>query len=256
MISNRPFAVIILAAGMGKRMNNPELPKVLLPIADKPMISYVIDTVKKLNPQKTVIIAGYKREKLINFLEKIDFEHTIVIQNEQLGTGHAVQQTKEIFQNYKGDILILSGDVPFIKPSTLEQFISLHFENESDLSVLTSSIADATGYGRIIRNRNGEFLKIVEEKDASDEEKKITEFNSGIYLVKSNILFNLLSKVNNNNAQKEYYLTDIISFANDAGYKVNAFKLANYKELLGANTYEELKSLENIYLTKILEKPN
>ncbi len=254
MTKSNTFAAIILAAGMGKRMNNPGLPKVLLPIAGKPLISYVIETVKKLKPQKSLIIAGYQREKLIDYLNKIDFEHIIVIQNDQLGTGHAVSQTQKTLENFSGDILILSGDVPFIKSSTLERFLTLHYENKSDLSVLTSSISDASGYGRIIRNENGDFIKIVEEKDATDDEKKINEFNSGIYIVKSNILYKLLSKLKNNNAQKEYYLTDIIQIAYDAGLKVYAFKLANYKELLGANTYEELKNLENIYLSELIQE--
>ncbi len=251
MITDSTFAVIILAAGKGKRMNNRDIPKVLLPVAGKPMIQYVLDTVGKLNPDKIVIIAGYLKEKVISYLNNLELRYEVAIQEEQLGTGHAVAQARRFFSNYDGDVLILSGDVPFIEFDTLRDFIALHFQTNSDLSVLTSSIPDPFGYGRIIRNYEGEFLRIAEEKDANESEKQIKEFNSGIYIAKSKLIFNWLNQLKNDNVQNEYYLTDIVSIAHNSEFKVSAFNIANYQELLGANTYEQLKELENIYQGKI-----
>ena len=238
------LSVIILAAGQGKRMKNPDLPKVLCPLCGKPMLSYILDTVSALKPDKTVVVAGHMREKVIAFLGANYRRAKICIQEEQLGTGHAVRQAEPLFNGYDGDILILAGDVPLIGTSTLEEFYKAHTEGSADLSVLSTTAEDPTGYGRIVRTEIGIFSKIVEQKDATDAEKEIHEINSGIYLVKSKLLFLALSFVSNENNQKEYYLTDIIQILNSNGAIVKAFNIAGFDELQGVNSVEDMARAE------------
>lgn len=238
------LSVIILAAGQGKRMKNPDLPKVLCPLAGKPMLSYILNTVTSVNPEKIVVVAGHKREKVISFLGTNFPTVKICIQEEQLGTGHAVRQAEQLFNGYDGDILILAGDVPLISRKTLEEFYKAHTEGSADISVLSTNADDPTGYGRIVRTKTGTFTGIVEQKDADETEKEIHEINSGIYLVKSKLLFLALSFVSNNNNQKEYYLTDIIKILNSNGAIVKAFNIAGYDELQGVNSVEDMARAE------------
>jgi UDP-N-acetylglucosamine diphosphorylase/glucosamine-1-phosphate N-acetyltransferase len=254
-LDKQDFSIVILAAGKGKRMNNPELPKVLVELRAKPLIKYVIETSLGLGPERIITIVGHHKEKVIEYLDgiyggRIEYAE----QNEQLGTGHAVDQTKDIFKDAVTNLLILSGDVPLIRPETLKKFLAEYFGSGADLSVLTADTDNPKGYGRIVRDPDGNFLKIVEEKDASEEVREIKEFNSGVYLVKSLLLFAALGKVSNNNAQGEYYLTDIIEILKNEGHKVIASKLANDKELLGINSYENLMEMEKLIDSKVLEK--
>ncbi len=248
-VTNRPFAAVILAAGKGKRMKNNDLPKVLVPMAGKPLLGHVLDMTFELQPDRIVPIVGHFKELVIDFVsnygrDNIDF----VTQEEQLGTGHAVDMAAPVLKDFTGDVLILCGDVPLLREETIRKFISKHIENKADLSVLTADAPDPTGYGRIIRDINGDFVKITEHKDASEEERKVTEFNSGIYFVNAGYLFESLKKVSNNNAQGEYYLTDIVDILRGEGKKVFAFNEASFEELQGINSPEQLKAVEEFYL--------
>lgn len=244
------FSIIILAAGKGTRMNNPETPKVLAKLNNKPLIYYVLNTSLKLEPQKIYLIVGYRKEQVIDyvknefssFINKIEFIH----QNEQLGTGHAVKQVEPALKNHT-NVLILAGDVPAISIETLKKFIQSHYEQKADVSVLSSSADNPTGYGRIIRNSNGDFLRICEDKDASEEEKSVNEINSGIYFLNTELLFPALEKIKQNNAQNEYYLTDIIEILRNEGKKVSAINCAYFQEIQGVNTNEQLLQIEKLF---------
>lgn len=247
-IPSEQIATIILAAGQGKRMKNPELPKVLTPLNDKPLIEYVLKTAGEIGAKKNVIVVGHQREKLIDFLNQKFTNAETCVQAEQLGTGHAVAQAESLFEGYTNDILILAGDVPLISADTLMKFYKSHIEADADVSVLSTIAPDATGYGRIIRDKSNEaFLKIVEHKDASESEREIKEINSGIYLVKGRLLFASLKYVSNKNEQKEYYLTDIIEILKKNGAIVRAFALAEFDELQGVNSVEDLKRVTEAY---------
>ena len=204
------LAVIVLAAGMGKRVKS-EIPKVLHPLLGRPMLSYVLDSVESLSPRKTVVVVGHGSEEVRRFSgsKKISY----VTQSNQLGTGHAAKCASSELKNFKGNILILNGDYPLITSGTLKKFIIGHDKKKADLSILTALVDDPTGYGRIRRNDKNKVTGIVEEKDASKDEKLIDEINSGTYCVKSSFLWDALKKVNTINRQKEYYLTDIVEQA-------------------------------------------
>lgn len=244
-------AVIILAAGKGKRMNNPEVPKVLAELSGKPLIAYVLDQVKILNPNKVIVIAGHKKEKLIDYVNNQYLKDTdtnlkigFAVQAEQLGTGHAVMQAATVLSGFKGNVLILAGDVPLLKADSLLKFIELSNNDSSDLSVLSTSAKNPFAYGRILRDQSNKFVRIVEEKDATDLEKAITEINSGVFYVKSEPLFASLKQIKSDNAQKEYYLTDIIEIMNRENYNVNAYNCADFDELRGVNSPEDLRNVE------------
>ena len=240
---NKELRVVILAAGKGTRMNS-DLPKVLHKLKDKPLIDYVIDESELLNPKEILIVVGFKKERVIKHTEsRINLRYAT--QMEQLGTGHAVLQINKLLKNEKGHILILYGDVPNIKASTLQPIIDDHIINNRDLTLITAEIDDPTGYGRIIRDKNGNLLKIIEEKDCSDNEKKIKEWNPGIYIFKIPEVFEILNNIKTNNASKEYYLTDAIGLAQKSNMQIKAIKIKNSDEVIGVNTANQLKELES-----------
>jgi UDP-N-acetylglucosamine diphosphorylase/glucosamine-1-phosphate N-acetyltransferase len=246
---NKRLAVTILAAGLGKRMNNPEMPKVLFELNGKPLIEYVLDTALKLNAEKIVPIVGHHREKVINFLNKKfpDIRIEYAIQEQQLGTGHAIMQTKKIFEDFEGEILILSGDVPLLKSETVQKLINEHFDKGNAATLLTTIFENPHNYGRIIRDSNGNFLKITEEKDTTEEEKKIKEINPAIYIINSKILFDALNKITPDNNQNEYYLTDVFSYI--PRERIGSILTYDELEVTGINTLEQLNQIENILKT-------
>lgn len=241
------MAIAILAAGKGKRMNNPDLPKVLFQLKGKPLLRYVLDTSIELQPGLIFIIIGYKKEIVIDYILKSfptdNFQ--FVDQKEQLGTANAVFQLEGRIPSNINYLLILSGDVPLIKKETLAKFIENHIDGRYDLSLITTTVNDPAGYGRIIRDENGNIVQIVEHKDIPKNLYNINEINTGVYCVSLIGFFDALKKIQNNNAQNEYYLTDLVGIYIKNKKKVFAYKSSNSDEFVGVNTQEELKSLEH-----------
>ncbi|MWN31395.1 bifunctional UDP-N-acetylglucosamine diphosphorylase/glucosamine-1-phosphate N-acetyltransferase GlmU [Gilliamella sp. Pra-s60] len=239
-MSPTKLSAIILAAGKGTRMYS-ELPKVLHKIGGKPMLQHVIDTVQQLNINRTNIVYGHGKSQLEIALKDQHVE--LIYQAEQLGTGHAVQQASTYIQDDE-DILILYGDTPLISVETLKNLIAS--KTEHGIALLTVTLDDPTGYGRIER-KNGKVIAIVEQKDASLEQQKIKEINTGIMLVTGKLLKDWLSRLTNDNAQKEYYLTDIIAFAYQDGYNIKTSQPIQQFEVEGVNNRLQLATLERQY---------
>jgi bifunctional UDP-N-acetylglucosamine pyrophosphorylase/glucosamine-1-phosphate N-acetyltransferase len=232
------IAAIILAAGKGTRMKS-DLVKVLHPILGIPMLSYPIElSLNELKAKKTVVVVGHQADRIQERFrnQRVDF----ALQEEQLGTGHAVLQALPFLQSFDGTVLILCGDVPLVKSETLHAFISTHRKEESTLSVLTAVVENPFGYGRIVRNPEGWLEKIVEEKDASEEERTIQEINTGIFCVKARFLTEGLKEIGRENAQGEYYLTDLVEIAKRKGLRCSAYVAADPVEVMGINTRVDL----------------
>lgn len=230
--------VIILAAGKGTRMKSAK-PKVLQPLAGKPLLQHVLATAKKINSQKNIIVYGFEGQQVKDAFahEQIDW----VEQAEQLGTGHAVQMALPVLP-HDGKSLILSGDVPLIGADTLQKLA----ETDSPFAMLTMNLANPFGLGRIIRT-DGKVVAIVEEKDATDAQKQITEINSGVYCVSNEILHKYLKNLDNNNAQGEYYLTDIVKMAVDDGIEIATVSPKYQFEIEGVNDRVQLAQLERTW---------
>jgi UDP-N-acetylglucosamine pyrophosphorylase len=242
------LAIIIMAAGKGTRMQS-ELPKVLHQANGRPLIDYVLDTANALDPVKTVLIVGHQAELVKAAAAR--YQVTAALQEPQLGTGHAVMQAEAHLRDFEGDVLILSGDAPLVNAGTLQELIAFHRSRNGAATVLTAELDDPTGYGRIIRQEDSEsVLKIVEQKDATREELAVREINSGIYVFNARLLFQALREVNTNNAQKEYYLTDVFGICFQSGKRVYAFRTENPDEILGINTPEQLMDAERLLLQK------
>ncbi|NTW56940.1 MAG: NTP transferase domain-containing protein [Chlorobiaceae bacterium] len=242
------LAVIIMAAGKGTRMKS-DLPKVLHQANCRPLIEYVIDTALALDPVRTILVVGHQAELVRKATGS--FPVSSVLQEPQLGTGHAVMQAEEALRDFQGEVLILSGDAPLVRIETLRELVTLHRNRHAAATVLTAELPDPSGYGRIIRRQdNGNVLRIVEHKDASEEELKLKEINSGVYVFDAATLFKSLGQVNTNNAQNEYYLTDVFGICFRSGLTVCAYRTGNPEEILGINTPEQLKEVEHELLRR------
>ncbi len=228
---------IVLAAGKGTRMKS-ELPKVLHEVNGKSMINMILDNLKLAGVDEIVSVVGYKHELVEKEVEGMC---EFAIQEPQLGTGHAVMQAKQ-FEDKDGITVVASGDCPCIKPET---FASM-FEacKDADMVILTAKPKDTLSYGRIIRDNKGNVEKIVEFKDANEEERQVKEINTGIYAFDNKSLFEGLLKINNNNAQNEYYITDMVEILKNEGKVVKAVLVEDYEEVQGINNVEELKKAE------------
>jgi len=234
---------VVLAAGKGIRMRS-DIPKVSHLIFGKPMISWVLGAVEGLKLDKVFVVVGYRSEIVKS--ECAEFDVTFVEQKEQLGTGHAVLQTEPYIKDSL--VLVLNGDMPLIKSETLRDLISRHLSSKSaSATVLTAILSNPASYGRIVRGREDRILKIVEQKDAAADELDIKEINTGTYCFNSQDLFNALNEVRPNNAQKEYYLTDVIGILTKKNLPVYAYKAKDPNEVLGVNTIEELARLEGLF---------
>ena len=232
---------IILAAGKGTRMNS-DLAKVLHPLCGKPMLGYVVQIARKICSGEILVIVGHQAEEV---KARFSGQDLIFIDQQQLlGTGHAVLQARKRLENYSGTVLILCGDVPLLRLSTVKSLFDCHSAAGATVTVLTTILPDPTGYGRIVKGPGGDILGIVEERDATEEVKKVKEINTGIYCIESPFLFEALMKINNNNAQKEYYLTDIVAAACKNKLKAGTLIAADAREVMGINTQDELQTAQ------------
>ncbi|MDR0956783.1 MAG: bifunctional UDP-N-acetylglucosamine diphosphorylase/glucosamine-1-phosphate N-acetyltransferase GlmU [Endomicrobium sp.] len=242
------FSAVILAAGPGTRMLS-SLPKVMHKLSGKPLLRWVLDSVVKLKPDSIVIVLGYKANVIKDYLLESNFKNIkFVYQEKQLGTAHAVMQTEEIFKNYDGSIVVVNGDVPLIKSSTLMSLVKNNKKNEASVTVLSAKIDNPFGYGRIVRE-NGFLERIVEEKDATILDKRIKEVNSGIYCFDKSLWKSLL-EIKSNNAKKEYYITDTIAILKRLGKKVSLVMVKDESEIKGINSREELLQTEDVLRAK------
>ena len=247
----RDLGVIILAAGLGKRMKS-SLPKVLHPLGGKPLLSYPLKTTRSLKPKRIAIVVGHAAEAVQQSFA--DSGVAWVLQESQLGTGHAVGCTRKIFEDFSGDLLILSGDVPLVSRNSLLGLLGHHHEQNAALTFLTASLDEPTGYGRVLRDDRGGLLGIVEERDASEQERKIREVNAGIYVASPRLLFAALEGLSNRNQQGEYYLPDVVRMALKNGQRIGTVHAEDPWEILGVNTREELAMMEKTFQEKINRK--
>ena len=241
---------VILAAGKGTRMKS-NTPKVLHEIYGKALLGYVLDSVKDITNENFVIV-GHHAEDVEKYVEENYKNAKTVLQSPQLGTGHAVSMVCPFLENYNGQVLILCGDTPLITEETLKKFVEYHNSNNSDLTVMSTLFDNPTNYGRIIREPDNTIKCIVEEKDATPEQKAVKEVNAGIYCLNWNKVKNAFSQLSSNNAQGEYYLTDIIEWGKKNNLNVNAFILDDNKEIYGINSRINLAQATKYLTDRVL----
>ncbi len=239
--------VVVLAAGQGTRMKS-KLYKVMHPVMGRPMVGHVVQAALDAKVDRVITITGFGAEVIKDYLgEKSEY----VYQEEQLGTAHAVEQARNLLGNEEGTTLVLSGDTPLITAETISELMDFHEKEDAKATVLTALADDPFGYGRVIRSEDGSVNKIVEEKDASNEERTVNEINTGTYCFDNKSLFETLTKVDNNNAQGEYYLPDVIELLKENDEIVGAFKLDNMDEALGVNNRVALAEATKIMRNRI-----
>lgn len=241
---------IILAAGKGTRMKS-KLYKVLHQVCGLPMVEHVLTEVEKTGMDKIVTVVGFGADDVRNTLgDRSEY----VLQDKQLGTGHAVLQTEKLLGNTTGTTLVISGDTPLFTAETLQNLFDYHDAKKAVATVLTSIAPDPTGYGRIVRNKLGIVEKIVEQKDATEAEQEIDEINTGVYVFDNQALFKALHETTNDNAQGEYYLTDVIEILKGQKATVAAYQMADFDESMGVNDRVALAKANKIMQRRINEK--
>ena len=233
---------IVLAGGKGKRMGNPELPKVLCPLNGKPIISYLLDTLKKSAFLPPTLVVGHKQELV---REAFGPSYTYVFQEEQLGTGHAVLVTQEALEHHADAFLVLAGDQPLWSLATMERLVAEHEKTGATISIATIVSPDPifNDFGRVLRNELGEIIAFRELKDCTEEEKAIQEYNPTMYCVNDAWLWKALAKIRPENAQAEYYLTDLVSIAVSEGLKVASVQAEDAFEVIGINNPQQLEEV-------------
>lgn len=245
---------IILAAGKGTRMKS-DTPKVLHTIFDKTLVGYVIDAVNNTGlADENFVIVGHQAERVEEYINKNYDNAKCVLQSPQLGTGHAVSMALPYLKDFDGEVIILCGDTPLITSETIKEFVEYHRDNKSDLTVMSAIFENPTNYGRIIRNQDGSLNSIVEEKDATPEQKAVKEINAGIYCINWAKIKPAFNELTSNNAQGEYYLTDIIKWGNEKNLSVNAYTLKNNEEIFGINSKTHLAEATKMLNNKIVQK--
>jgi len=237
----------VLAGGKGVRMKS-DLPKVLQPFLGRPLIAHVLDNIENAGVSDIYVVVGYRGEMVI---DAIGGRAKTVWQREQLGTGHAVMQAEEALAGFSGRVIIACGDVPLIRPETFRALIDESDRDDVKAVVLTMIPETPRGYGRIVKDGTGRFERIVEERDATDEIRKIPEVNSGTYIFDTRFLFEGLRRINTDNAQGEYYLPDALQYVRSSGYQVKTLLMNDPVEGSGVNTVEELQRLEEYCKTKV-----
>lgn len=241
------IAAVVLAAGKGRRMgivDGSEIPKVMFQILGKPMIEYTIKNVEDAGIEKIVLVVGYKKEMVMKQVgDKVEY----AVQEAQLGTGHAAMQARENLEGKSDAVIVCYGDSPLFKPKTIKNLIDTYLAEKPTIALLTVDYDDPEFWacGRIIRNSEGFVEAIVEQKDCAKEQLKIKESNAGFYIFDSAWIWKNFEKLSTNNAQHEYYLTDMIEIARNQGKKVIAVKVSDANEVLGINTPEQLKKVED-----------
>lgn len=241
---------IVLAAGQGTRMKS-KLYKVLHPVCGKPMVQHVVDHIGTLNVERIVTVVGHGAEMV---KEQLGEQSEYVLQAEQLGTAHAVQQAEPILGTLEGTTLVVCGDTPLIRPETMQSLFDYHTSQNAKATILTAVASDPTGYGRILRDTKGNVAQIVEQKDATEEQRKVTEINTGTYCFDNKALFEALKLVKNDNAQGEYYLPDVIEILQKQGEIVAAYVTDHFDETLGVNDRFALSQAEEIMRARINER--
>ena len=242
-MQEQDLAVIILAAGKGTRMQN-SLAKVLIPVAGKPTLEFVLDAARTLNPSRTVVVVGHQADRVEEIFSNRGLE--FVLQKEQRGTGHAAGQAEQALADFEGRIVVLCGDMPLIKAETLERLLQEHNDKNAKCTVLTLKSKAENDFGRIIRDEDGSFLKIVEHREATDKEKEVDEFNSGVYCFDKDFFFKALTSIDDDNIQKEYYLTDTLEYSVKIGCPVASVQTEDADEIIGINTPDDLKRVEQL----------
>ena len=243
MAQQSSCAVIVLAAGAGTRMKS-ATQKTLHEIGGRSLLSHSVHAAAGLNPDNVVVVIGHQREQVVpavdTLADELGTELTTAVQEEQLGTGHAVQCAMAGLEDFQGTVIVTNADVPLLRPETLDHLREHHESARAGVTVLSVELADATGYGRIVRDDNKQVTAIVEHKDASAEIREITEINSGVFAFDAAILRDALTQLNTDNAQGELYITDVLAIAREAGHGVGAYVTADAGELAGVNNRVQL----------------
>lgn len=234
---------IVLAAGKGTRLHSEEydLPKVLRTALGKPLLGYVLEALRFVGQENTLIVAGYQHEKV----EQAFAGYPFALQSEQLGTGHAAACAGEGLKDYNGPVLVCCGDMPLMREETYRTMFEVHEKEGNVCTILAATCTRALPYGRILRCADGTFDRVVEDKDCTPEQKEIRELNAGVYVFDAKRLFAALANLKNNNAQGEYYLTDVPAMLREAGGRVGVCAACTAEEMLGVNTPEQLREVED-----------
>jgi bifunctional UDP-N-acetylglucosamine pyrophosphorylase/glucosamine-1-phosphate N-acetyltransferase len=251
-VSHRPAAVVVLAAGEGTRMKS-ATPKVLHPICGRSLVGHAVAAARAVDPEHLVVVVGHGRDQVIPHLAEIDPEAQPVVQEQQNGTGHAVRVALEAVGELTGSVLVTYGDVPLLSGDTLAGLLQTHESHGFSATVLTANVPDPTGYGRIVRDAEGEVAAIVEQKDAGEAQRAIAEINSGVYVFDGKLLRDALSRLTTDNAQGEEYLTDVLGILRTDGRHVGALVTRDYHEILGVNDRRQLADLRRLLNDRILD---
>lgn len=248
MLMSHSLKAVVLAAGKGTRLQTEgcDAPKVMRQANGRPLLAHVLDAISFIDQPDIVIVIGYKKEDI---LEKFS-GYPFAVQNEQLGTGHAVMSAENALRGFEGSVLVCYGDMPLLTRETYEALIACHHEEKNSCTILSSFSEDELPYGRIIRDDTGSFVKIVEDKDCTSEESAVKELNTGLYVFEAPLLLSALSKLKNNNAQGEYYLTDVPAILRGEGAKIGICMRPLGSEIIGVNTTAQLAQVEEILRTR------
>lgn len=240
---------VILAGGEGKRMKLNK-PKPLAEVLGEPMLKWVINSVKRADVNNICIVKGFGKEYIDEFVETLNFPVSTVFQAERLGTGHAVMQAKDFLKENKGDVVILNGDAPFMDFETIKSSYEYHKSHKNAATVISAKVSDPTGYGRIVRDSQGNLSSIVEQKDADETTAKINEVNSGGFWFDTEKLLSVLDEIKSDNNAREYYLPDALKLLLEKGETIGAYTAKSPDTVLGANDPAQLKELEEIAMAK------
>jgi len=242
MVNN--LKAVVLAAGKGTRLHSEthDLPKVMRLAAGRPLLSHVLSALDFIGPENTTIVVGYKKDAVISAFPGYAFAE----QREQLGTGHAVMAAAGALEGFGGSVLICCGDMPLIKRASLLALVNTHLSENNACTILSGTSDEPLDYGRIVRDKDGSFLRMVEHRDCTGDERKIRELNSGVYMFEASLLLGALSKLRRNNSQGEYYLTDVPAILKSEGQRVGICCRHLGPELLGVNTPEQLRLVEEL----------